>query len=50
MSLCIQGFIQPLLIVPVLWRKIEFYNGKGESNYEAIVIPARGLGEFSRES
>ena len=30
-----QGFIQALLMTPVLWKKIEFY--KEESNHEAIM-------------
>ena len=38
----IQGFIQALLIMSVLWgKKIEFC--KGESDHEANVIAARGL-------
>ena len=38
----IQGFIQALLIMSVLWlKKIEFC--KGESDHEAHVIAARGL-------
>ena len=37
-----QGFIQALLIMSVLWKKIEFY--KEESDREEKVIAAGGLG------
>ena len=38
-----QGFIQAVLIMSVLWKKIEFY--KGESDRDVIVIAVGGLGE-----
>ena len=38
-----QGSIHAVLIMPVLWKKTEFY--KGESDREGIVIVAAGLKE-----
>ena len=38
-----QGSIHAVLIMPVLWKKTEFY--KGESDREVIVIAAGGLRE-----
>ena len=38
----IQGFIKALLIMSVLWKKIEFY--KEESNHEAIELLLGALG------
>ena len=37
------GHIQAVLIMSVLWKKIEFY--KGESDRDVIVIAVEGLGE-----
>ena len=39
----LQEFIQAVLIMSVLWKKIEFY--KVESDREVIVIAVGGLGE-----
>ena len=39
-----QRFIQALLIMPVLWKKIEFYTR--ESNHEMIVIAGEILGRM----
>ena len=39
-----QRFIQALLIMPVLWKKIEFYTR--ESNHEMIVIAGEVLGRM----
>ena len=38
-----QGSVHAVLIMPVLWKKTEFY--KGESDREVIVIAAGGLRE-----
>ena len=38
-----QGFIQAVLIMSTMWKKIEF--NKGENDREVIVIAAGGLGE-----
>ena len=42
-----QGSIHAVLIMSVLWKKIEFY--KEESNREVIIIAAGGLGEDAEE-
>ena len=39
-----QGFIQALLTMFILRKKVEFY--KGESNCEVIVIAAVGMGRL----
>ena len=41
-SIYYQGFTQAFLMMPVLWKKIEFY--QEESNPEVIVIAAGALG------